>query len=310
VFLTLKELGVGPGDYVLVSTFTFAASANPVVHLGATPVFIDSDPETWNISPALATEELASGRRFKAAVIVDLYGQCADYGYLLPLFADAGVPVFSDAAEALGASYGDQPAGSFGTAAALSFNGNKIITTSGGGMLLTNDASMAARVRHLATQAREPVPHYEHVEAGYNERLSNLLAAFGRGQLADLDRRVTRRRAIFDRYVSILAGVSGVGFQPEAPYGMSNRWLTCMTLEPGEAKATPEQVRVHLEAHNIEARPTWKPMHLQPVFADAPCRVDGTSQRIFETGLCLPSGSSLTDADQDRVIDAIHDLLG
>ncbi len=312
--LILRELGVGPGDEVLVSTFTFAATANAVCYLGATPVFIDCDSTTWQMSPVLLAEELDARRRDgrrapKAAVVVDLYGQSADYDHIIPLLDEHGVGLVEDAAEALGASYKERPAGSFGAAAVVSFNGNKIITTSGGGMVVTDDEHVARRCRHLATQAREPAPHYEHVEVGYNYRLSNLLAAFGRGQLTDLERRVARRREINRRYRESLADIEGVGFMPEADYGLSTWWLTCITLDPSTV-VTPEQVRRHLDAHDVEARPTWKPMHLQPVYAEAPARVDGTSDRIFATGLCLPSGSSLGDGDQDRVIHEVRVALG
>lgn len=312
--LALKELGVSAGDDVLVSTFTFAASANPVRYLGATPVFIDADAATWQMSPDLLDEELSDRRRRgrtlpTAAIVVDLYGQCADYDRIVPLLAEYGVPLVEDAAEALGATYRGSRAGSFGAAGVVSFNGNKIITSSGGGMLVTEDENLASRCRHLATQAREPGAHYEHVEVGYNYRLSNLLAAFGRGQLEDLDRRVARRRAINQRYREGLAGVDGVDFMPEADYGTSTCWLTCLTLDPA-MDATPESVRSHLGAHDIEARPTWKPMHLQPVFSGAPARVDGTAEHLFEVGLCLPSGSTLTEADQDRVVHLVREALG
>ncbi len=301
------------GDEVLVSTFTFAATANAVRYVGATPVFIDADPTTWQMSPDLLAEDLAArqhgGRRFPAAaIVVDLYGQCADYDRIVPLLAEHGIPLIEDAAEALGASYRGRPAGSFGDAGILSFNGNKIITTSGGGALLTDDEHLAKRCRHLSTQAREPAPHYEHKEVGYNYRLSNLLAAFGRGQLADLERRVTRRREVNRRYRAALTDCAGIAFMPEADYGTPNCWLTCITIDPA-LSATPDAVRVHLEGHEVEARPTWKPMHLQPVFAAAPAVVDGTSERLFATGLCLPSGSTLSDADQDRVISLVAEAL-
>jgi len=311
--LALLELGVRAGDEVLVSTFTFAATANAVRYVGATPVFIDADADTWQLSPSLLAEELAARRSTgrpppAAAVVVDLYGQCADYDRIVPLLAEHGVPLVEDAAEALGATYRGRAAGSFGDAAIVSFNGNKIITTSGGGMLVTDDERLARRCRHLSTQAREPGPHYEHVEVGYNYRLSNLLAAFGRGQLEDLGRRVARRRAINERYRAALADVPGVALMPEAGYGTSTCWLTCLTLEPGLA-VPPDLVRLHLEGHDIESRPTWKPMHLQPVFADAPRRVDGTSERLFATGLCLPSGSTLGEADQERVLVSLCEAL-
>ena len=312
LFLVLRELGVTPGDEVLVATLTFAGSVSPIAHLGATPVFVDSDVDTWNLSPDLVAAELAERRAdkrpLKAAVVVDLYGQCADHDRLLELFEEAGVPVIVDAAEALGATYKRRPAGKDGVAAILSFNGNKIVTTSGGGMVVTDDEHLATRVRHLATQAREPAPHYEHTEAGFNERLSNLLAAFGRGQLEDLDRRIARRRAIFDRYVDSLRDVPGVSFQPEAPYGRCTRWLTCIMIDPATG-VTPERARLHLEEANIEARPTWKPMHRQPAFAGGPSRLNGTADRVFATGLCLPSGSGMTDADQGRVIERLLGVL-
>ncbi len=312
--LVLKELGVAAGDDVLVSTFTFAASANAVCYLGARPVFIDAEASTWQMSPDLLAAELDERRRAgrampRAAVVVDLYGQCADYARICPVLAEHGVPLVEDAAEALGATYRGQPAGSFGAAAIVSFNGNKIITTSGGGMAVTDDPELARRCRHLATQARAPgVAHYEHEEVGYNYRLSNLLAAFGRGQLDDLERRVGRRREINERYRAALADLEGVAFMPEADDGVSTCWLTCLTIDPG--RTTPERVRTVLEADEIETRPTWKPMHLQPVFRDAPARIDGTSDHLYETGLCLPSGSGLTHDDQDRVVQRLRSALG
>lgn len=308
--LALIVHGVGPGDDVLVSDFTFAATVNAITYVGATPVLVDSDLATWNVSVDLLAEELAARRAKppKAAVLVDLYGQCADQARIVPLLADHGVVHLVDAAESLGATCNGRPAASFGSAAVLSFNGNKIITTTGGGMLVTDDAAIANRVRHLATQARDPAPHYEHTEVGYNYRLSNLLAAFGRAQLTDLDRRVVKRRAVFDRYVAGLSELPGIGFMPEAAYGRATRWLTCITIDEALTGFSREALRLHLEALNIEARPTWKPMHLQPAFAHLPSRIDGTSAELFRTGLCLPSGSSLTPADQDRVLDGIRSL--
>ncbi len=305
--LALIEHGVGPGDTVLVSDFTFAATVNAIAYTGATPVLIDSDPTTWNMSVDLLAAELTARRAAppKAAVIVDLYGQSADQVRIAALLAEHGVAHLVDAAESLGATCGDRPAAAHGSAAVLSFNGNKIITTTGGGMLVTDDARLADRVRHLSTQAREPAAHYEHVEVGYNYRLSNLLAAFGRAQLADLDRRVERRRAIFDRYTAGLASIAGLGWMPEAPYGRGTRWLSCCTIDDTVAGFSPTDARLHLEGRAIEARPTWKPMHLQPIFRHCPARLDGTSAELFRTGLCLPSGSSLTEADQDRVISEI-----
>jgi pyridoxal phosphate-dependent aminotransferase EpsN len=308
--LALVVAGVGPGDEVLVSDFTFAATVNAIAYTGATPVLIDADRATWNLSPELLADELHARRARppKAAVVVDLYGQPADHERVGPLLAEHGVLHLVDAAESLGASCAGRPAAAWGAAAVLSFNGNKIITTSGGGMVVTDDADTAARVRHLSTQAREPVAHYEHTEVGYNYRLSALLAAVGRAQLLDLDRRVERRRAIFDRYVEALASIEGIGWMPEAPYGRSTRWLSCCTIDAAVAGFEPEELRLHLEALDIEARPTWKPMHLQPVFAGLPARLDGTSAELFRTGLCLPSGSSLSEDDQGRVISGILQL--
>jgi dTDP-4-amino-4,6-dideoxygalactose transaminase len=307
--LALLELGVGPGDDVLVSTFTFVASATAVTAVGASPVFVDSDEATWNMNPDLLAEVLAARARAHrlpaAVVLVDLYGQCADYDRIIPLCERYGVPVVEDAAEALGATFAGRPAGSFGRFGVFSFNGNKIITSTGGGMLVTDDGRAAEHVRHLATQAREPAPYYEHHELGYNYRLSNLLAALGRSQLADLPRRVARRRAINARYREALADLP-LTFMPEAPYGTATCWLTCLTIDRSASGLTPDDVRLALEERDIEARRTWKPMHLQPVFAEAEAWVNGTAQRLFESGLCLPSGSSLSDEQQDEVIAAFR----
>jgi dTDP-4-amino-4,6-dideoxygalactose transaminase len=311
--VVLRQLGVGPGDVVLAPTFTFIGSVSPITFLGARPLFVDSEPRTWNLSPQLVADALAARARRnelpRAAIVVDLYGQCAAYDELLPLFARYDIPVIEDAAESLGASWRGQPAGSFGDYAVLSFNGNKIVTTSGGGMVLCRSAADATRIRYLVTQARQPAPHYEHTEIGYNYRLSNVLAALGRAQLATLDARIERRRELHRRYLETLAGLPGVGFGPLDPAGTPNFWLTCITLDPNLVPWPPEHLRKALEAADIEARPAWKPMHLQPVFSDAERLVDGTAQRAFETTLCLPSGSSMTDEDQDRVIDAITALF-
>lgn len=308
--LALLVLGVRPGDRVLTSTFTFASSANVIVYVGAEPVLVDSEPETWNMSPALLEEALDTcerrGERVGAVIAVDLYGQCADYEKIEAICAAHGVPLVEDAAEALGATAYGRNAGQFGRLAAFSFNGNKIITTSGGGMLVSDDEALIERARFLATQARDPAPHYQHSTIGYNYRMSNLLAAVGRGQVQSLDERVAARRRIFERYASDLGNLPGISFMPEAPYGRCTRWLTCLTIEPKEFGATREDVRLALEAENIESRPVWKPMHLQPVFAG--CRVHGgdVSARLFENGLCLPSGSNLSPEDQDRVIDIVR----
>ncbi|MGH9029897.1 MAG: DegT/DnrJ/EryC1/StrS family aminotransferase, partial [Acidimicrobiales bacterium] len=304
--------GVGSGDEVLVPTFTFAASANAALYLGARPVFVDSDPSTWQIDPTLVEQELESRsatQTLPAAVMsVDLYGQTADYAKLESLCARYGVPLVEDAAEALGATYGDRSAGSFGTAAVFSFNGNKIVTTSGGGMLVTSSEELAGRARKLATQAREPFVHYEHAELGYNYRLSNLLAALGRAQLRGLDERIERRTRINGRYRADLSALDGITFMPVATYGRSNHWLTCMIVDPEVFGADRDQIMSALEAQDIEARPTWKPLHLQPLFQGARVLNGDVSAGIFERGLCLPSGSNLSDSDLDRVVDAILDV--
>lgn len=312
--LALILLEVGPGDEVWTATLTFAATANAIRYVGATPVFIDSERESWNLDPALLREALrdasARGALPKALVVVDLYGQCADYDPILATCQEYAVPVIEDAAEALGATYRGKPAGSFGAVGVLSFNGNKIMTTSGGGALLSDDSALVERARHLASQARQPAAHYEHEEVGYNYRLSNLLAAVGRAQLARLDGFVERRREINRRYRAAFGGIEGITFLPEAPGGHSTCWLTCVLLDEDRLGVGPEQVREHLETRNIEARPVWKPMHLQPVHRD--CRVVGgaVAGDVFRRGLCLPSGSTLSNEAQQRVIDAIFETPG
>ncbi len=308
--LALILAGVGEGDRVAVQDLTFAATANAVRYVGAEPVFIDSEPSSWNMDPDLLAEALeGSGRPVAAVITVDLYGQACNYGRIVPLCDEYGVTLIEDAAEALGATFRDRPAGSFGGMAALSFNGNKIITTSGGGALVTDDPDAAARARHLATQARDPAPHYQHSEIGYNYRLSNLLAALGRSQLADLERRVERRRSHRAFYVEALGDLAGVEFMPEIEGGRSTFWLTTLTIDPEAAGASREDVRVHLESLDIEARPVWKPMHLQPVFAGCEFVGSGFSARVFERGLCLPSGSNLTDDDRERVAAEVRRVL-
>ena len=312
--LALLLVGVGPGDEVLVPSFTFVATANAVIYQGAVPVFVDCSPDTWTIDPDLVADDLdrrAAGGRLPAAVVtVDLYGQSCDYDRLLAACDRHGVPLVEDAAEALGGTYRDRPAGSFGRMGVFSFNGNKIITTSGGGMLVTESAEEAARARYLATQSREPFPHYEHVTLGFNYRLSNLLAALGRAQLAGLDSRVARRERIQERYRAALGGLPGVAFMPVAPYGHPNWWLTCITIDPAEAGTDRESVRLALEGQDIESRPTWKPMHLQPVFADHEVLGGAVCAGIFDHGLCLPTGSALSDHDLDRVVEVVTGLVG
>ncbi len=312
--LALLVAGVKPGDTVLVPSFTFAASANAVVYLGAQPVFLDCSADTWNLDPDLVDEELDRcarlGRLPAAVIAVDMYGQCADYGRLLAACDRYGIPLIEDAAEALGASYREKAAGSFGLAGVLSFNGNKIITTGGGGMLVTDDRRLADRVRHLATQAREPAPHYEHRVIGYNYRLSNLLAAVGRAQMSTLDAKVRARRENAAFYRAALGDLPGIEFMPVADYGEPNCWLTCVLVDPGRFGASRDDIREHLAAQAIEARPTWKPMHLQPVYQHCPMRGGAVCEDLFERGLCLPSGSGLTDSQRQRVIAGIRSVAG
>ncbi len=307
--LAMVLLGVGPGDEVVCSAMTFSASANPIRYQGASPVFIDCD-ESWTLDPNLLEEALkradGAGKLPKAVVAVDLYGQCADYDAILAVCRRFDVPVVEDASDSLGSQYKGQPSGRFGRMAAFSFNGNKIVTTSGGGMLVSDDGALVERARFLATQARDPQPHYEHTQIGYNYRLSNVLAAIGRAQLSSLPERVEARRRVFARYQEALGDLPGVGFMLEPAYSRSSRWLTCLTIDPGLFGADREQVRLALEAENIESRPAWKPMHLQPVYAQARMFGGAVSERLFRTGLCLPSGSSLSPSDQNRVIATVR----
>ncbi len=314
IHLALVHLGVGPGDEVLVSTLTFIASANPIVYQGARPVFIDSERTSWNMDPNLLEDALKRkarlGQRPKAIIVVHLYGQTADMQPILDLGQRYGVPVIEDAAEALGATYRGRSAGTWGVAAAFSFNGNKIITTSGGGMLVSDDEAFVRHARKLATQARDPAPHYQHSEIGYNYRLSNLLAAVGRGQLRVLDDRVRRKREIFDLYRQLLRDVPGLTWMPEAPWGRANRWLTVLTVNPAVLGVTREDLRLALEAENIESRPLWKPLHLQPVFRGAEVFGGAVAEDLFAHGLCLPSGTQMHDADVRRVVQVLRRRLG
>jgi pyridoxal phosphate-dependent aminotransferase EpsN len=307
--LALVVLGIGAGDEVACSSFTFAASANAITYSGATPFFVDADATTWTIDPELLDHAIASrraaGARVRAVVAVDLYGQCCDYDALLDVCGRQDVVLVQDAAESLGATYRNRRSGGQGALAALSFNGNKIITTSGGGALVSHTGAWVEHARKLSTQAREPVPHYEHVEVGFNYRMSNLLAALGRAQLESLPERVAARRRIRDRYADALGDVPGLSLMPEAPYGTTNAWLTCVVVDPRAFGADREEIRLALEAEDIEARPLWKPMHLQPVFASHHAFGGDVSAALFERGLCLPSGSSLTQDDQARVVATI-----
>ena len=307
--LALLLAGVQRGDEVLLPSFTFIASAAAVTYLGAHPVFVDCSADSWNLDPALVEEVLrkraSSGRLPSAVVTVDLYGETADYEKLESLCGQFDVPLVEDSAEALGSTHRGRPAGAFGEAGIFSFNGNKIITTGGGGMLVTQSSKSAERARHLATQAREPFSHYEHLEVGYNYRLSNLLASLGRAQLRGLDSRVERRRQIDARYTQGLAGLPGISPMPRTAAGTSNYWLTCILVDPQTFGTDRERVRLALEAADIESRPTWKPMHLQPVFSGVPLVGPGHCARVFDQGLCLPTGSALSPDDQARVIEII-----
>ncbi len=308
--LALIAAGIGRGDRVLVQSLTFAASANAVKYIDAEPVFIDSEAASWNMDPDLLAEELdeglREGRPYRAVITVDLYGQCADYDRIVPICERFDAVLVEDAAEALGATYRGQPAGAFGAAAALSFNGNKIITTSGGGAMVTDSAEWAAQTRFRATQARDPAPHYQHSELGFNYRMSNLLAALGRSQLADLARRVDRRRDHNRFYSEALGDLPGVSFMPEAPGCRSTFWLTVLTIDPGAAGVSRDDVRLHLESLDIESRPLWKPMHLQPYYGSCRMVGGGVSEALFRDGLCLPSGSTLTDDQRELVASEVR----
>ena len=313
--LGLILLGVEPGDEVICQSFTFAASANPIAYLEATPVFVDSEKDTWNMDPVLLEmaikDRLAkTGRLPKAIIPVHLYGMPVKMGEVMEVANRYGIPVLEDSAEALGSEDKGRKCGTFGEYGVLSFNGNKMITTSGGGALICPNEEKAKRALFYATQAREQAPHYQHEKIGYNYRMSNICAGIGRGQMFVLDEHVARRREIHDLYVKLLNGVKGVKVmcQPEGEDFNSNYWLTCITVEPEEAGFTREDVRLALDEDNIESRPLWKPMHLQPVFKDAPFYGNGTSERLFEIGLCLPSGPTLTDEDVERVTKVVKQL--
>ena len=313
--LGLLLLGVGPGDEVLCPSFTFVATANAITYCGATPVFVDSEADTWNMCPERLREALADrhrlGKKPKALLLVHLYGMPAKLDELLAIATEYELPVLEDAAEALGATWQQRPLGSFGQVGVFSFNGNKILTTSGGGALVTADAALARRARFLATQAKDPAPHYQHSEVGYNYRLSNLLAGIGRGQMELLPDRVKRRREIFNWYREHLAGLPGLALAPatEPAGSRANRWLTTLLLDPSATAATPESVRQHLETRRIESRPLWKPLHLQPLFASTPIYGGAVCAGLFARGLCLPSGTAMGDEELRRVAKAVREAL-
>jgi dTDP-4-amino-4,6-dideoxygalactose transaminase len=311
--LALIMLDVKAGDEVICQSMTFSASANPIAYQGAVPVFVDSERDTWNMDPALLREAIrdrfSKGKKPKAIIPVHLYGMPAKMKEILVIAKEFEIPVIEDAAEALGSTLEGQAMGTFGDLGILSFNGNKIITTSGGGALISEKEEYIKKARFLATQARDVAPHYEHSQIGYNYRMSNVCAAIGRGQMEVLKERILQRRRNFEYYKEQLAGIKGVHFLNE-PEGMfSNRWLSTVLVDPGEAGLSREDIRLHLEKDNIESRPLWKPMHLQPVFKDAPYYGTGVSNELFEKGLCLPSGSNLSQEDLDRVINKIKELV-
>jgi pyridoxal phosphate-dependent aminotransferase EpsN len=309
IHLGLRLLGVAPGDEVFCSTLTFAASANPIRYLGAEPVFIDSDRETWNMDPACLSRALAhrAARRKlpRAIVVVDLYGQCADMDPIMEAARAYGVPVLEDAAEALGATYKGRPAGTLGDVGVFSFNGNKIITTAGGGMLAAPNCEWVDKARFWSMQAKDPGLAYEHSEIGYNYRMSNVLAGIGRGQLEVLDLRVEQRRAIAFRYRDAFAGMPGISFMPQAGYGLSTNWLSCFLIAGPEFGCSRDRLIQHLDTNGVEARPVWKPMHLQPLFAGCECYGGDVARDLFERGICLPSSSSLSGSDQEHVIQQV-----
>ena len=312
IHLALILLGVQPGDEVICQSMTFSASANPIAYLGATPVFIDSETETWNMSPRYLEEaikdRLAKSKKLKAIIPVHLYGMPANLPEILAIAEQYNIPVIEDAAEALGSSLNSRMCGTFGAMSILSFNGNKIITTSGGGALVSPDKALIDKARFLATQARDAAPHYQHSHIGYNYRMSNICAGIGRGQMEVLNNRVEQRRHAYTQYFERYNNHPGISFVPEPEGYYSNRWLTTVLINPEEAGFNREQLRLALEADNIESRPLWKPMHMQPVFAGAPYYGNGTAEKLFENGLCLPSGSNLTAEDFERIF-AVMDAV-
>ncbi|MCP4447218.1 MAG: aminotransferase class I/II-fold pyridoxal phosphate-dependent enzyme [Myxococcales bacterium] len=312
--LALRYFGVSPGDRVITSSLTFAATANAICYQGATPVFLDSCRSSWNMDPDLLREVLSSAADKndlpRAVVAVDLYGQCADYNKLSAICEEFRVPLIVDAAESLGAGIAGRPAGSVGQAAIFSFNGNKIITTSGGGMLVTDDEQLATKARFWATQARDDAPHYQHSELGYNYRMSNILAAIGRAQLEGLTNKVDVRREHNQFYREALQDLPGITFMPEAPEARSTFWLTALLIDSTLAGNSRDDVRLALEAQDVEARPVWKPMHLQPLFAGCEMFGGAVCEQFFDRGLCLPSGSSLSTGAREKVVRVIREALG
>jgi len=313
IHLALKYLGVQEGDYVFCSSLTFAGSCNPIMYEKAIPVFIDSEPDSWNMSPVALQKAFEAfenrGIKPKTVIIVNLYGQSADMDKLLPICEHYGVPVVEDAAESLGAMHKGKASGTFGHIGIFSFNGNKIITTSGGGMAVSNDLDAIKKMKFWATQAREPARHYEHKEVGYNYRLSNILAAIGRGQLRVLDERIQQKKRVYETYKKAFAGNHEIELMPIASYGPPNYWLTVITI--ADERITPEDVVKALDEKDIESRPVWKPMHLQPVFRESEYYThdEDVSACLFSRGVCLPSGGAMTEEEQQLVVDTIKELL-
>lgn len=310
IHLALIILGIQSGDEVLCQSFTFSASTNPILYQGAVPIFIDSEKETWNLCPLLLEEaiidRISKGKKPKAIIAVHLYGMPAKIDDIMEISAKYDIPVIEDAAEALGSTFNGQPLGSFGDIGILSFNGNKIITTSGGGALLSNNQDYVEKARFLATQARDQAPHYEHTQIGFNYRMSNICAGIGRGQLQVIDERVKQRRANFEFYQDLFKEISGISFLLETKKSFSNYWLTTILVDPSLTNGVSrDNIRLALEKENIEARPLWKPMHLQPVFKNHPFYGNGTSEALFKNGLCLPSGSNLSDNDKQRISETL-----
>ncbi|KKO54974.1 DegT/DnrJ/EryC1/StrS family aminotransferase [Paenibacillus sp. DMB20] len=316
IHLALLLLDVGKDDIVFCSSLTFVASANPILYQGAIPVFIDSAPDTWNMSPEALENALkdyaAKGLKPKAVIVVNLYGQSADYKRLKDICDEYEVPIIEDAAESLGASCGTQKSGTLGKFGTFSFNGNKIITTSGGGMLVSDDMDLLSKARFYATQAKDPARHYQHSQVGYNYRLSNVLAGIGRAQLQVLDDRISRKREIYNFYCEALSEIEGISFMPDAVYGKSTRWLTAMMLDPDKIKVSAGDIVDYLEQYNIESRPVWKPLHMQPLFKGVEYYKhsdNDVSRELFEGGICLPSDTKMSQEDQMLVIGKIKDRL-
>jgi dTDP-4-amino-4,6-dideoxygalactose transaminase len=315
IHLALLLEGVSEGDEVIASSFTFSATVNPIKYVNATPILVDSETDTWNMSPAelerAVKDRIAKGKKPKAIIVVHLYGMPAKMGEIMEIAARYEIPLIEDAAEALGSSYKGKKLGSFGIMNILSFNGNKIITTSGGGALLSDDEELINRSRFLATQARDKAPYYQHSTIGYNYRMSNIVAGIGRGQMEVLNERIDKRRENFFFYKDQLSGCKGISFQEEPDDNFySNHWLTTILIDPAKSNGkTTEDLRLYLETKNIETRPLWKPMHLQPVFADCPAYLNGVSEKLFENGLCLPSSSNITDEERQCVVDEIKKII-